>query len=391
MKKFATILFGLFLMTTLVACDETPQNSNVAVTPSPNVTSTNSESDTIMSNVETTESNVTQSFSTSTDTNSQSTSTQSHVHNYSTTITAPTCRSKGFTQYACNCGHSYIADEKPALNHNYTSEITYATCTSKGYTTYTCTYCKDSYITDETPTLSHNYSKSVTSATCTAQGYTTYTCSVCGDTYKDNYTNGNHNYSISVTPATCSTQGYTTYTCSLCGHCYKDNYTNASHTYTNYKCSTCGTVDKKNTYNYLVLWLKQNGRKVESNYRIELNQNGVTYMLGYSTIYDVIDLFRYEVLEDVTYSTYITLDTYTYNYDADKNQLFGYINPQIYNYDSTVSYSTYDGDLSIKNDVIKCANIDLPDLIDYLDWVLKEYRVGITIADLGFTSWISQY
>ena len=114
-------------------------------------------------------------------------------------------------------------------------------------------------------------------------------------------------------------------------------------------------------------------------------------MLGYSTIYDVIDLFRYEVLEDVTYSTYITLDTYTYNYDADKNQLFGYINPQIYNYDSTVSYSTYDGDLSIKNDVIKCANIDLPDLIDYLDWVLKEYRVGITIADLGFTSWINQY
>ena len=52
-----------------------------------------------------------------------------------------------------------------------------------------------------------------------------------------------HNYKSTVTNATCTSQGYTTYTCS-CGDTYVSDYTNTtSHTYSNGKCTTCGTAD----------------------------------------------------------------------------------------------------------------------------------------------------
>jgi len=52
-----------------------------------------------------------------------------------------------------------------------------------------------------------------------------------------------HNYKTTVTNATCVNNGYTTYTCS-CGDTYVSDYTNTtSHTYSNGKCTVCGTAD----------------------------------------------------------------------------------------------------------------------------------------------------
>ncbi len=43
-------------------------------------------------------------------------------HNYNAVVTAPTCTNGGYTTYTCtydDCQHSYVGDEKDALNHNY--------------------------------------------------------------------------------------------------------------------------------------------------------------------------------------------------------------------------------------------------------------------------------
>ena len=86
-------------------------------------------------------------------TNGITDNTTPHVHEYQTSVTAPTCTDKGYTTHTCACGHSYIANEINALGHDYESVVTMPTETTNGYTTYTCS-CGDSYIGDYTNPLS---------------------------------------------------------------------------------------------------------------------------------------------------------------------------------------------------------------------------------------------
>jgi len=72
--------------------------------------------------------------------------------------------------------------------HNYTTSVTAPTCTAQGYTTYTCTICGDVTISDYTEMIDHDYSSIVTPPTETEQGYTTYTCNLCGYSYTGDYT-----------------------------------------------------------------------------------------------------------------------------------------------------------------------------------------------------------
>ena len=76
----------------------------------------------------------------------------------------------------------------PAHSHNYTSSVTQPTCTASGYTTYTCTSCGNSYTDNSVPALGHNYTEQVVPPTCEQGGYTVHTCSRCGASYTDNET-----------------------------------------------------------------------------------------------------------------------------------------------------------------------------------------------------------
>jgi hypothetical protein len=42
-----------------------------------------------------------------------------HVHNYITSVVAPTCTEAGYTTYTCACGDTYTGDEVAALGHTY--------------------------------------------------------------------------------------------------------------------------------------------------------------------------------------------------------------------------------------------------------------------------------
>ena len=67
--------------------------------------------------IETPDDNITEGDSDSTD------DTPAHTHSYSTTVTAPTCTSEGYTTYLCECGKSFVTDKTSTVAHSYTDGI----------------------------------------------------------------------------------------------------------------------------------------------------------------------------------------------------------------------------------------------------------------------------
>ena len=113
-----------------------------------------------------------------------------HIHEYATTVVAPTCTENGYTLNTCACGNSYTDTSIEALGHYYKDGL--------------CTRCgaKDPDYVGHI----HKYYEHITLPTCSAKGYTTFSCS-CGESYRDNYTDA-------------------------LGHEYKDG-----------KCTRCGKID----------------------------------------------------------------------------------------------------------------------------------------------------
>ena len=136
-----------------------------------------------------------------------------HTHNYTSTVTAPTCQKAGYTTYTCSgCGDTYVADETASLGHNYTESVTAPTCDEKGYTTFTCSECAYTYTSNELSAKGHSYKTSIVAPTCDKAGYTTYTCSVCAYSYVSNTAAATGHSWIAATteaPKTCSVCGKT--------------------------------------------------------------------------------------------------------------------------------------------------------------------------------------
>lgn len=120
------------------------------------------------------------------------------VHDYVTTVVAPTCTEQGYTLHECECGYSYRSDETPALGHDYVET---------SLETYTCTRCGDTY-SDHV----HSYTSTVVPPTCTEDGYTLHECA-CGHSYRDNTVPKlGHNYVETGHDAI-----YTYFRCTRCG------------------------------------------------------------------------------------------------------------------------------------------------------------------------------
>ena len=115
-----------------------------------------------------------------------------HIHSYKTTVVAPSCTAKGYTEHKCACGDSYKDSYTDALGHSFTEQSVAATCTGSGYTLWTCSRCGASETTNATPALGHDYRDTVVPPTTSSEGYTEHKCSRCGDSYRDNYTEKLH-------------------------------------------------------------------------------------------------------------------------------------------------------------------------------------------------------
>ncbi len=187
------------------------------------------------------------------------------VHDYSETVTAPTCTQRGYTTHICAvCGDSYNDTYIPALGHSYTYEVSAApTTTATGSLIGTCRRC-DATTTVQLPKLntdSYTYCV-ITAATCQATGVGRYTWNTTEyGTYFFDVTieKSTHVYEEKVTAPTCTGKGYTTHTCARCGNSYIDSYVDAlGHMWDNdkvtkepsctdngvktYSCTRCGTT-----------------------------------------------------------------------------------------------------------------------------------------------------
>lgn len=211
-----------------------------------------------------------------------------------------------------------------------------------------------------------------------------------------------HSYSKKVTAATCTKKGYTTHTCS-CGDSYKDNYTNPSHTYSNYKCTKCEQMDKDNFYTFLKDWVlkygKTNGEFIS--YKIPYSQSEYfTTSISYSASEDSVFLncFFMDQEQDVSNTTLMEIPktpTNKYIYScglyraSDSTQLIycqGNILSNTYTKNSPLACNNFVGDKNFKQDIINIANTEVSIMLQDFDTFLKEYQLGYTLKDLGFTS-----
>ena len=188
-------------------------------------------------------------------------------HEYTHTVTEPTCTAVGYTTHACTrCDHVYRDSYTDVREHTPGAE---ATCTKPqlcevcgkllndavGHTEGDAPTC----VTDQTCTvcgqilaqrLGHNYLSTVTlQPTCTEQGIMTHSCSRCKDSYTRSIAPSGHvpgpeascteaqictvcntlladrlghSYTARTVNPTCDRRGYTLHECSRCGSAYMD-------------------------------------------------------------------------------------------------------------------------------------------------------------------------
>ena len=279
---------------------------------------------------------------------------------------AATCTTAGKTEGKhCSKCNTVISSQETvaAIGHKWLD----ANCT----TPKRCSKCG----TTEGAATNHNWKD----ATCTAPKI----CTKCGTTQGSVAA---HSYTATKIPATCTTQGYTTYVCK-CGDTYSDSYTNTSHNYSNYKCTNCGAIDQFHTYEYLIAWVKQNGTTDGSHTQFRYNTGSVIYALSYSAQYDSLSITRSYSYEGKFIYVALYLDNFFYLCSVGDIEMGGYISPSAFTSNSAISYTTYKGDSTSRHDMAEFSRLSINDLIDWLDWCLNVYEVGITIKDLGFNSY----
>lgn len=170
-----------------------------------------------------------------------------------------------------------------------------------------------------------------------------------------------------------------------------DNVT-LGHNYSKYVCSKCGTVDTDHAYEYLMEWVKENGEVdgsyVSFEYYDNSGDNPIRYSLTYSAEFDNITVDVSEYFQDDFFHSSLHLDDYFYGTSFLDCKVFGYIDAANFTANSPIVCKQYEGDESLKWDMVELARLSVNDLLCWLDWCLEAYNIGITIQDLGFYSYV---
>lgn len=142
-------------------------------------------------------------------------------HDYKETVVAPTCTTKGYTEYVCqraDCGHSYRDNFTNVVAHSYGAweTVSEARCEVAGVKKQTCTECGHVNI-GSIDALQHSLSgwTTVVDRTCTGKGYQVKTCSLCNNVIEEQWLDAlGHNYvEKTVVNPTCTSKGYTIEEC----------------------------------------------------------------------------------------------------------------------------------------------------------------------------------
>lgn len=168
-------------------------------------------------------------------------------HEYSATVTLPTCTEEGYTEYVCIiCGHTYTDDYVEIVDHSYeTSILKKPDADIKGAYDATCAVCGH-YVTAVLPAINdEDYTiEIVEHPKCVEEGLTIYILKneTYGKVAVEVVTESTgHSYEFTVTPPTCTKGGYTEFICENCNDSYTADLTNAlGHSIEDGVCTACG-------------------------------------------------------------------------------------------------------------------------------------------------------
>lgn len=138
-----------------------------------------------------------------------------HKHNYTSSVTAPTCTDKGYTTYTCSCGDSYTADETAATGHNMVeTERLDSTCNYDGYYIMSCTECdyEENHVLD-----AHNYVE-IDRYGNSCRGYDVfYQCTDCENIREGEISGEGHDMIRADNYPPCGLYNFYEYVCTKCG------------------------------------------------------------------------------------------------------------------------------------------------------------------------------
>ena len=182
----------------------------------------------------------------------------SSLHNYEfAETTTATCKTPGYTRYACTvCGDYYDTDIDTTSSHDfeYTTDLA-ATCADPAMKVYTCSICGLASYEPFGSALGHKYEyMGEVPPTCTEKGYDVFTCSVCDYSFNEIASDATgHDYQMTETQPTCQETGYYVYTCSSCDDTYREPFGEiVGHDFEGRcACSYCGLLNPNiNIYSF---------------------------------------------------------------------------------------------------------------------------------------------
>ena len=290
---------------------------------------------------------------------------------------------EGITKSAVFCEHCGAK-----INESSNDTTTTTTTTSHSEEEETSTTKADETTTSTTKQNTRPNSTTTTTKDTTTTTKPSTTKVTTTTTTKKTTTAHTHSYTKTVTPATCTSKGYTTYTCS-CGDTYTGNYTNPSHTYTEFICRLCGTIDKANAYKYLTEYVKANGKASGSYVSIVMREsNGQKYELSYDAQNKCLWATCRETSQNAVITTGLMLEEgyygLNYVYKSVSSDLTGFIDPKTFNENSAMTYEVYTGVDSAKTSTLNLARSSLVLTLMVMEMYFDANNVGLNVYALGY-------
>lgn len=169
--------------------------------------------------------------------------------------------------------------------------------------------------------------------------------------------------------------------------------TGHSHNYVDFQCTGCGAVQDGHLSDYLISYVKKNGTANGETISIDVTADTTLYGLTYNTT----GKYFFFSLLDSEYDDFLSIkftdqkDTYEIAYlqgdEATGREIYGTIYAPEFTKNTPIAVDDYYGPDDERPNAAENARICTVLMLDFLKQFLVENNVGITLSDLGFTTY----
>lgn len=154
-------------------------------------------------------------------------------------------------------------------------------------------------------------------------------------------------------------------------------------------CSGCDEEDSFHAYEYLVKWVKENGTHTNIGFVsvLSIGNSAIIYDDSKEYLY----AYSFSDSDDFSYTLELAMDNYSFQFSVNEDSIIGFA--------SASTFTRTQGNLQIihsdcvdltSDECAEFAEVDIAILLEGLVIFLENENLGITVADLGFTSYESE-